>query len=419
MSVRRMKKLAAYTLVQFKRALKLLPGMLAVTLLMAALSAGTALVLSRTSTSDEAQQKVRIGVVGNAEADGLSQGIALLENMDNTRFSLSLEPLTQSDAARALDARELDAYIIVPDGFVTAMAQGQHLPITYVSRDNGTGVGGILVRELVQEISSLVLETERAIYGAQDYTADHMPGQDPYAAGDRLVLQYTTRILDRHRLFRLETMGAANRLSLAGYYLCGLTVLFLLLWAIIGSPFFTGRSRELSRLLRADGLSAAGQVAAEMTAFSVLLLCGVACAAGACATLVNRAGLSVPELAGQGGGVTHFCAHTLPVALMLCSMAFFLYELAGSTVSSILTLFFSAVVQGYLAGCFYPSAFFPDALRALGSSLPAGVAMSALCGRLSGTNFSLWPVWGYFLLFAVLSILLRRHRLATREEADS
>lgn len=411
-------KIIIYLRLQLKRALKLLPRMMAVTLLLAALAALAGLLLFRMNDADEARQRVRIGVVGNTDSGGLAQGISILENMDTSRFSLSLEPMAEQDAARALDQREIDAYIIVPEGFVTAMMAGEHRPITFVSRDSGAGVGGILVRELAATVSDLVLETENAVYGAQNYTADHIAGQDPYAAGDRLVLEYMTRILDRHLLFQLETLGAAGQLSLAGYYLCGLTVLFVMLWAISCSPLFTGRSHELQRLLRADGLGAAGQVLAEFLSFTALMLCGLLCAALLCAGLGGRLGLSIPELTGEGAvPLWQWVLRALPAALMLCAMSFFLYELTDSTVGGILTLFFSAVVQGYLAGCFYPSNFFPQALQAVGALLPAGTAMGSLRGLLLGSHTAGWPVWLYLLVFLALSVLVREQRLQSGEGA--
>ena len=140
------------------------------------------------------------------------------------------------------------------------------------------------------------------------------------------MLQYMARILDRHLLFQLETVGAAGHLSLAGYYLCGLSVLFVMLWSISCSPLFTGRSRELGQLLRADGLGAIGQVLAEFVSFTAMMLCGLACAGLLCAGLGSRLGLRIPELVGAGG-LWLWALRALPAALMLCAMSFFLYEL--------------------------------------------------------------------------------------------
>ena len=97
---------------------------------------------------------------------------------------------------------------------------------------------------------------------------------------------------------------------------------------------------------------------------------------------------------------------------MLCSLQYLLYELSNSTVSAILLQFLNAAVQGYLSGCFYPSSFFPEGLRRLGALLPAGVGMrylsSLLLARPDGPAVA--GVIVYFLLFLLLSLLVRRRR---------
>ncbi len=414
-----MRTAAVYLGLQLKRAGKMLPRMLAVTLVLAALVALVGLMLSRMNDSDDAQEKIRIGVVGDMEAGGVAYGVSVMESLDSTRFSLSLLPMPEEEASRALKSSELDAYLIVPDGFVDAMMVGEHRPVTFVTRDVGAGVGGILIRELAQTVSALVLETENAVYGLQDYTAENFPERNPYADGDTLTYKYMMKILDRDRLFQVETVGAADQLSLPGYYLCGFTVLFAMLWAISCTPLFTGRSRELSRLLSADGFGAAGQVLTEFISFVLLMLCGVLGAGLLGSVLGKRLGLTIPELAGQGAaGLWRFGLGALPAALMLCAMAFFLFELTDSTVGGILVLFFSAGVQGYLSGCFYPSTFFPEGLRTIGALLPAGTAMSHMRSLLLGNPPS-WPVWAYFALFMILSVLIREYRLLTGKEATA
>lgn len=413
-----MRKSTVYLGLQLKRAGKLVPRMLTVTLVLAVLVALAGLMLSRMEDEDDSREKIRVGMVGDMEGAGVANGMAIMESMDSSRYALTLIPFAEEEEAnRALKDRELEAYLVVPDGFLEGMMTGEHLTVTFVTRDAGAGVGSILIRELAQTVCSLVMESENAVYGAQNFIADHRPGENPYAAGDSLSFLYMMKILDRHLLYRIETVGAVDQLSMAGYYLCGILVLFVMLWAISCSPLFTGRSRELGRLLAADGFGAAGQVLTEFVGFALLMLFGVLGAGALGAVLVGRLGIAVPELTGQGvPGLLRFGLHALPVALMLCAMAFFLYELTDSTVGGILTLFFSAVVQGYLAGCFYPSAFFPAGLRAIGALLPAGAAMSRMRGLLLDGSGA-WPVWAYFALFMVLSVLIREFRLRSGREA--
>ncbi|MBQ2062194.1 MAG: ABC transporter permease [Oscillospiraceae bacterium] len=413
-----MKRAAVYFSLQCRRAFRLLPRMMAVTLLLAGLAALACLTLRTREESDTSKQKVRIGVVGNLEKGGLKEGISILESLDSSRFSLTLQPMDETEAVSELRRGGIDAYIIVPEGFVSAMMNGEHRPITFVSAGGDAGVGGILTREIAESVSTLVLETENAVYGAQNYVEDHISGLDPYESGDRITLRYMFKILDRDLLYDLETIGAADSLSLAGYYLCGIAVLFVMLWAISCSPLFTRRSRELSGLLRVQGLSPAVQVAAEYASFCLLMLCAIITIAAVCLILLPRLHIAIPELAAGGlSGLAGPVLRALPAALMLCAMSFFLFELAEGAVSGILLLFFNAAAQGYLAGCFYPSSFFPEELRTLGAVLPAGAAMDHLRACLLGGAAGGWAVWGYLLLFLILSAIVRTYRPTEGREA--
>ncbi len=407
-----MKQFRSYFGLQLKRAGRMVPRMLAVTLLLAVLTALGAMALAKRQAEDPSLQKLRVAVVGDAEEELISEALELLGRMDSSRLSISLERMEEEQAFQLLRRGKLNGCLQVPDGFARALWYGEHLPLTYYTRSGGADVGSQLMRELVVIISSLVLETESAVYGFQDLVRDTQSSPDPSASGDALVMRYAAAILDRDRLFVVEQLGAADSLSLPGYYLCGISLLFVMLWSVSCSPFFSRRSRELGQLLGAQGLGAPGQVLSEFVSFLLLLLLALAAAGLLAALLLTRFGLHIPELQARSGSLLSLLPRFLPPALMLCALQFLLFELNGSTVSAILLQFLNAAVQGYLAGCFYPSSFFPEGLRRLGALLPAGFGMRYLrAGLLSlPDKAAAAGVWLYFLLFLALSLLLRRRR---------
>ncbi len=404
-----MKRFLSYLRLQGRRAALLLPRMLAVTLLLAVLTALAALLLSGLHRGDEAAKTpVRIGLSGDLDEAYTAKALELLESMDTSRFSLSFVQLGEAEAARALQRGEIAGYAVIPEGFAEGLMIGDHRSVRYVSLSGGADLGALLTRELVETVSALILETENAVYGAQDYTADFLPEQNPYRAGDYLVLRYALRIVDRARLFTLEILGEAGELSFSAYYLCGLSLLFLLLWAISCAPLFAGRSRALGQLLQAEGLGAAGQVLAEYLSYLLLMLLGLLGAGVLAGLLLRRLGFAIPEL--RSLGALRFALGALPTALMLCAMQFLLFELAGGTVGGVLLQFLNAAVQGYLAGCFYPASFFPEKLRLVGAALPAGAGMRQLRALLLGEGGASLAVWLWLLLFLAASALLRFRR---------
>ena len=377
-----MRKLPSYFGLQLKRAARLLPRMLAVTLLLAVLSAMSALILARLNEDDPSRERVRIGVAGDSGEEILSQALDLLQSVDSSRFSVGFVRMEEAEGRQLLEKGELSGLVLFPEGFAQALQYGEHRPVTYLTNTAGSDVGSLMTRELVASISSLILETENAVYGAQALVQEQLPDRDPYRAGDQLITRYASAILDRARLYALELPQAGDSLSLAASYLCGLSLVFVLLWSVSCSPFFSRRSRELGQVLSADGL---GSYVRDKV---------------------------IPELQRTGGSALSLLPALLPPALMLGAFQFLLYELSGSAVSGILLQFLSAVLQGYLSGCFYPSSFFPEGLRRLGALLPAGVGMEYLRAALLALpeNPARVLVWSYFLLFLLLSLLLRRRR---------
>ena len=96
---------------------------------------------------------------------------------------------------------------------------------------------------------------------------------------------------------------------------------------------------------------------------------------------------------------------------MLCALQFVLYELTESAVAGVLLQFLNAALQGFFAGCFYPSAFFPEALRRLGEVLPAGLAMRELRALLLHEPVGVSAaVWGCLLLCLLAAALIRARR---------
>lgn len=407
-------KCKSYLLLQLKRGLKLMPQVLIVTLLLALCAVLAGLMLSDLDEADGAKQKIEIGVVGDTKDTYLNIGLYALEHLDSSRFSVRLQTMEEQEARTALYAGRLTGYLVIPEDFVEGMVNGDHHPITYVTSTGATGFGTIVAEELASDISRLLLETENAIYGAQAFTRQYIDGVDPYDAGQALVERYMRLVLNRNRLFEVETIGTADSLSPEGYYLCGMAVAMLLLWGISCSPLISRRSNELCGILNANGLEGAGQILSEFAAFFLLMLFTLLCVMLLTGDALWQFGIRIPELSAlKGENRLRFCLELIPVGAMLSALSFFLYELLPGTVGGILLQFLNAVAQGYLAGCFYPSSFLPEGMRMVGNILPAGVAMGLLKSGL-GDRPVLWrllSVLGYTILFLLLSAAVRRHRL--------
>lgn len=405
-----MRRFFTYLLLQCKRALRLLPHVLAITLLLAAAAALVAAAITTDRATDAARQKSLVGVVGDPENKYIRIGVHALENFDVSREELSFVFMDEAAALEGIRSGTLSAFMYVPDDFVESIYAGDIHPIRFITLGGATGIDTLLAAELADAVARLMTETQNAQYGAQRYAMDWLPDVDPYEVDNDLVDRYYAIVLARDELFRVETLGYSGTLSFGGYYLCGLAVAFLLLWAIGASPLFSARSGELELSLRGRGFGAVPQVLGEFTAFFGLMLPGTLLTGAAGYWFLRRYAVEIPELQFVSPGALAGAVVFLIVALG--AMQFFLYELAPSNPAGILLQFLNAAAQGYVCGCFYPYSFFPEAVQKLGGALPAGVALRYLGGVVSGSGGYAPALAAYGIAFLLLAAAVRRLRLS-------
>ena len=397
-----------YLRCQAKRALRVLPQMLILSLLLLAVGILLGQMLTQRSQQEESKKKTQVGVVADRSLSFVSQIFDGLENFDASRFALDFLFMEEDEALRRLRAKEISAYIVVPDDFVVSVYAGDVDPVRYVTLSGASGTTALLLTEVADAVSRLFLEAESALVGARSYVEQELPEADPDAADRALADSYTALTLSRDKFYRVEILGYAASLSTETYYFCGIGTLFLMFWAISCSPLFSRRNRELGRVLAVRGLGSVRQVLCEFVPFLVLMLVGLGCILAASGVFFRLYGAEPPSL--EPLRSPRVWPVLLSQVLMLCAMEFFLYEVESAPVEGILLQFLCAVAQGYICGCVYPYSFFPKGVRVLGSLLPAGIAIRSFTGVFSGDG-GVWLVPAlYALAFLALSALLRQRR---------
>ena len=399
-----------YLRCQAKRALRVLPQMLILSMLLLAVGLLLGQMLTQRSQQEESKKKTQVGVVADRSLSFVSQIFDGLENFDASRFALDFLFMEEDEALKELRAKHISAYIVVPDDFVISVYAGKVNPVRYVTLSGASGTTAQLLNEVGSAVSRLFLEAESALVGARSYVEEALPEVDPNAADQALADRYTALTLSRDKLYRVEILGYAASLSTETYYFCGIGTLFLMLWAISCSPLFSRRNRELGRVLAVRGLGSVKQVLCDFIPFLALMLVGLGCILAASGVFFRLYGAEPPSM--EPLRSPRAWPVLLSQVLMLCAMEFFLYEVESAPVEGILLQFLCAVAQGYICGCVYPYSFFPKGVRILGSLLPAGVAVRSFTGIFSGEG-GVWLVPTlYALAFLALSALLRQRRIS-------
>ena len=400
-----MKRFAVYTLLQGKRAARLLPRFLAVLLLLAAGAYLAALGLAARRAADDARQKALVGVVGNENNPYVRIGLDALMSFDAARDELQFVFLDEETAKAELRAGRLSAFLYLPDDFVDSIYAGETNPIRFVTPEGAAGLDTLLSAELAAAVARLMTETQNAQYGAQRYARDFVPEADPYEVDNALVDRYFAMVLRRDRLFSVKLIGLGDALSFGGYYFCGILTAFLLLLGTGAGPFFSRRSGALSALLRARGFGLLRQVLGEFLPFALLLLAGALAAAALALPLLRQSAADIPEL--RDLAFPALAGALAQAVLCVAATQFLLYELVPSPLGGTVLQFLAAAAQGYVCGCFYPAAFLPDAVQRLGRVLPGGRALQCLGSALRGAGGAAWAALAWVPAARLLAAALR------------
>ncbi len=370
-----MRRMAGYFLAQLKRVCRLLPLQTGIGLAICSCVGILAAVLV-TQGAGEGQQRYRIGLVGDVSGSYLGFGFAALQTVDDSRLMIELVEMTETEAEAALARGELTAVVRVPDDFLDAIIYGGNdTRVTYSADAGQTQLGYTVMGEIADVASTLVTASQSAIYGMQRVLYDNGSADRVGSETDKLNLMLINLVLSRSGFSEVELLGYAEGLSLEAYYVCRIVLLLPLLAGLSGGVFFLSRKSALARMLKAGGVGALSQVAGEYLAYLFFLCAGFFLPVCLLAQGLERELFSLPEW--EGMGAAPFLA-LLPAffsaAAMFAALQFFLYEVADGIVNGLMLQLLVGVGMAYLAGYFYPSAFFPQRLRSVGGFLPAGAA---------------------------------------------
>ncbi len=410
-----MKQTAAYFLAQLKRMARLLPGQILVDLAVCVCAGALVCLLLAQGAAAAAGTRYRIGMVGDLSASYLGFGIAAVQEMDDSRFMVELIPMEEREAEVAFERGELYAVMRVPERLMESIVYGTNDNlVTYTATQGQQGLGTMVMGEITDVASTLVTCSQSAIYAMQRVLADQGRGEEIGRETDKLNLALIQMALDRGGFGEVEILGYGDGLSLELYYFCGVILLFLLLSGLLNSALFLHGNGAFSCFLKARGVGVFRQILGEYAAYLLLVLAGLFSLCLPLGFGLGRELLAIPEWEGMGAGPFFtFLPLFLPVAAMFAAMQLFLFEAAEGIVNGILLQLICGIGMGYLSGYFYPSAFFPETMRALGELLPSGAAARfAQAGALGKIPAASWAaVFGWLAAFLTLTVLVREWRI--------
>ena len=353
-----------YYNLQLKRAFKLYPSILIITLVIITCIGICAASLMGLSGNDESKKVFNVGLVGNAEDAYLGMGISALKNIDNSRYYINLTEMTEEEAVKALEEKKIAGYAYIPDNFVRDVMNGTNTPVEYVTTENPAGFGDVLEKEVVLMVSDLVTESQKSNYSVRALAKDKGVSKGVGKKLEKLNFAYINYILNRTNTQKLIITGIKDELTYGGYYICAILVFFLMIWGISCNKLLGETHYELSRLLNIRGIGIKEQMASKFISFGAVTLVTLFILALIFGVVASNTSFGIPELMSANIlTCAGFIVKILPVVIMFTAMHIMLYELFTGSVGSILAQFLTAIGLGYISGLFYPNTFFPEGVQ--------------------------------------------------------
>ncbi len=394
-----------------KRAFKIYPAILLITILAVAAIGVAAVGLISDTQNGEARQKISVAIVGGIKDTHFGIGINMLENFDSSRFFVEFPRMTEEEAIKALKRNEIKGYVYIPEEFVRGVYYGDNIPAKYVISDGPEGFGTAISAEVLKVVSNLVVETQNGSYSLRDVAKRIKQTKGIGKKVNSMNFSYIEFILSRNTAIETQFVGVTDSISLSGYYVCGIITFFLLIWGISCNKLLSGRNLALSRSLQSSGLKISLQLFAEYISFLCITFLTLMLFAMLIGIITAGNSFGIREFDDNSVfGCISFSFRMLPVIIMFTAMHKALYELFQNSVSSIIVQFLIAVGLGYASGCFYPIYFFPSLVQKISMLLPSGAGFSYLRKLMSHSigweDFIIVSL--YTLLFAIAAYYKRK-----------
>ncbi|MBE6737779.1 MAG: ABC transporter permease [Ruminococcaceae bacterium] len=407
-----------FLFLQLKRMLRFMPLVIAVTLcLLLGLSVFISGIVSYFDDSEE-KKPLYIGVTGDTENEYMQIGIAAVKSLDDTRFSIVFEEMSESDAEKAIASGNISAYIVFPEDFIDKALSGDIERIEFVTSSGASDITTLFKNEITMIITDMMIASEKGTYGINDAMDENGLSKESLEAMEKISSYYVNMIFNRSKVYETKEIGFANGLDMMDYFVCGITVLLIFMMGLPYAIVYVKKDYSLSRLLLSRSHSCLRQLLCEYISHLAAMFSLVVTVFVFLGITKNSFGTlsSIFDIS-----LLTFILRLLPVIIMISAFNIFAFELADNIVSGMLIHFFTCLCMCYIAGCMYPIYTFPVVLQKISAFLPAGLAVNWLSGNFTG-DFHLMSLSGiliYSLLFFSASLFVRKQKTSNKQKGGT
>lgn len=395
---------------QTKRVFHILPLVLITSLILFLV---IALIFNSVITNErDKTTSFKIGITGDTEAEYFKLGMSALKTFDSAMFTMEIVEMDEDVAKKALEKGEISAYAIIPKDFIEKALVGDIETVKYVTTAGSNGLVSIFKTELTKVITILVAESQKGVYGIEKALDENGHENLSYKKMNQLNIKYIDLILNRSKLYSLETLDISNGLTLPQYYLGCLIIIFLLFQCLPFATIYVKKDYSLNKLLSSKCFAPSSQIACEYFtfAFSILILSLVISAfvIGGAVILNFVSFKSLISL-----NLVTFIIALIAVICLITSISLLLFELSHDLITGVLIQFFVGIFMCYVSGCIFPIYSMPKILQTVSPYLPIGIARNMFENAISNNSLTtnVISMCAYIFIFYLLTVLVRKYKL--------
>ncbi len=372
-----------YFKLQCKKYGKILPMILAESLLLALLIVLLGAMAVKLLGQGSSLAQIKVGVVSEEEEGLTGLLVSFVEGMDSLEDNCSFELMEEQEAYEALEAGELYAAVFLPEGMLDSILNGTNLPAKIVLSRACSELETAVFEEVAGAGGRMLSVAQAGIYAADELCLETGHTGQIAEAEAYLNDAYLNYALNRTSIFELEEVSATGKVGVITYYTASLLLVFLTFSAVVMGRYVKVKPDAHTMLLAAAGMRREWQYLCDIIAFAVVVAivgsiigCPLlwACAAmeGATDEAVLLCGVYVWILFSVG----------LFVRLLL--------QICGNDNGGMGNVFAFAVVAMFASGLFIPTAFLPVTLERIGKLLPYRYWLEMILNAFRGEVKATW-----------------------------
>lgn len=404
-----MKRFRVLIILQIKRYLKVFPGLLFAALALVLVVSGIALTGSKLLNSTSAESitkeggegsKIPVGITAEDSSNGMNMVKTMIKNMESVNTILDLQYVSEIEGRKLLDQESIAVLIIIREGTISGIMSGDNMPIEIMFPRN-SGYEAAIFKEFADAAINMLSASQAAIYSVYDFYEDYGKYNLRKDAVDRLNMYYIAAALNRENIYDQEEVVATGELSVEEYYKCGGLALFAMFFVIILTNVMKRSSRDISSRLRLTGTGDVKQIVAGMIGIvvSFILIIVIMLVGIVLCTDLLEISLALKIL-----------FYMIPISVVISAFGIMVCRLTDNSMAQVMFLFISALVQGFVTGCFVPKLLLPEVLEPIAALFPAHYMIELLSGLYIRNNMPqcVGMLFLYTVLFVVIGAALNR-----------